>query len=265
MRSHPEFEAAFRTGLAAQEMPAGLRAVGDLDRRFAVYRNNVAHSLLQALRQRFPVVERIVGADFFAATARIFVERHPPETPVLLHYGGAMPSFLEGFPPASSLPYVADVARLELARGAAYHADDSAPVDPARLAALAQRDPEDLVIGLHPSLHVVTSSHPVLTIWHANQPGGDPASVRWQPEAVLAFRRGEDVTMRALSPAAAGFIEDLQYGHPLGPAVTRAGVTDPRFDVQTTLAGLLQDGLVGAAQAPRPPQPSIAAIARSPR
>src|SRR5262252_4778420 len=36
-------------------------------RRFAVYRNNVVFSLIGALRTRFPVVERIVGVECFAA------------------------------------------------------------------------------------------------------------------------------------------------------------------------------------------------------
>ena len=42
-------------------------------RRFAVHRNNVVVGFVNALRSRFPVVEKIVGEEFFAAMARVFV------------------------------------------------------------------------------------------------------------------------------------------------------------------------------------------------
>ena len=35
-------------------------------KRFAVYRNNVVVSLIDALATRFPAVQRIVGEEFFA-------------------------------------------------------------------------------------------------------------------------------------------------------------------------------------------------------
>ncbi len=42
-----------------------------LNRRFAVYRNNVAASLIEAMVQRFPAVCAIVGDEFFRAMARV--------------------------------------------------------------------------------------------------------------------------------------------------------------------------------------------------
>ncbi len=75
MPSHPEIEAGFRAGIAGGALPEGLAPHPDLARRFAVYRNNVAHSLSDALAQRFPVVARITGGDFFTALARDFAFR----------------------------------------------------------------------------------------------------------------------------------------------------------------------------------------------
>jgi len=40
-------------------------------KRFAVYRNNVVVGLVEALRDAFPAVCRIVGIEFFEAMARL--------------------------------------------------------------------------------------------------------------------------------------------------------------------------------------------------
>lgn len=111
--------ADFRAGLFSGSLPPGVTArdPAEAPRRFVVYRNNVIHSLSVALSRRFPVIERLVGAECFAGLARLFIESHPPESPVLLQWGGAFPGFLADCPPLAGLPYLADVARLELLRG----------------------------------------------------------------------------------------------------------------------------------------------------
>ena len=49
-------------------------------RRFAVYRNNVVVGLTGTLKDAFPAVHRIVGADFFRAMARAYVMVEPPRS-----------------------------------------------------------------------------------------------------------------------------------------------------------------------------------------
>ena len=61
----------------ALPVPAGVTSArGKADaKRFAVYRNNVAVGLTRALASRFPVVERLVGEEFFAGMARAYIAR----------------------------------------------------------------------------------------------------------------------------------------------------------------------------------------------
>jgi hypothetical protein len=61
--------------------------------RFAVYRNNVAVGLIDALEARYPVSRRIAGDDLFRAMARAFVRAHRPRSPVMIAYGGEFPEF----------------------------------------------------------------------------------------------------------------------------------------------------------------------------
>ena len=88
-------------------------------KRYGVYRNNVATGLARALAARFPITEKIVGEEFFTAMAREFVLSHPPSSPVLLHYGEDFAGFVAEFAPAKSLPYLADIVRLENAQAMA--------------------------------------------------------------------------------------------------------------------------------------------------
>ena len=122
------------------------------DRRFAVYRNNVAASLIEALAARFPVVKRLVGEEFFNAMAHAYVLREPPFSPLLIHYGETFPAFIEAFDAARPLPYLGDVARIELARGRAYHAADADPLPRQAFAGLPKDRIGDQRVALHPSV-----------------------------------------------------------------------------------------------------------------
>ena len=69
--------------------------------RFAVYRNNVIASLLEALADTFPVTRALVGGRFFDRMARQFIVVEPPVSPIMSAYGETLPAFIDGFAPAS--------------------------------------------------------------------------------------------------------------------------------------------------------------------
>ena len=238
--THAATERAIHAALWQPETPAGLTApeASEVARRFAVYRNNVQHGLARALAARFPAVERLVGAEFFAAMARVFAAAHPPRDPVLLGWGADLPGFLAGFPPVAHLPYLSDVARLELARGRACHAADAAPIDPA---ALAGADPATLRLCLHPSVELFASAHPALSIWAANQPGAAPAPVRvaGPEQALIARAPGFAVIVEPTDPATHAVLAALAAGQPLGRAAAGA-------DPTPALALLIRHGLIVA-------------------
>jgi hypothetical protein len=210
------------------------------DKRFAVYRNNVTVGLIEAVRARFPATERIVGEAFFAAMARDFVRRHPPRSPLLMTYGGDFPDFVVGFEPAAALPYLADVARLEAARTTAYHAADATPFDADDMAALDPQTLGALRVGLHPSVAILRSVHPVVTIWAMNSgeaPLG-PVDLAASEDALVA-RPALTVTVQALPPGAAAFLLALGDGATLAAAAERAIDDTAAFDLAAALALLI--------------------------
>ena len=220
MQPQNEFTTGFRGALAGQGVPQGVtaRLPAEAAIRFAVYRNNVAHSLKQALGRRFPVVERLVGAEFFAAMAAEFIVAHPPRSPVLAEWGGDFAGWLAAFPPVAGLRYLPDVARIEWARGRAYHAADAMPAAPQDLS-------PDATLRLHPSLQLLRLTHPAVSIWAANQPGRDGRCAARGPEIALIFRRPDfEVPVQPMTEADAAMLDALMAGRTLAEAV---GTHDP--------------------------------------
>ncbi len=216
-------------------------------KRFAVYRNNVIVGLSEAMRAQFPATERIVGTEFFAALARIYVSSEPPCSPVMMNYGERFPAFVARFEPAAAIPYLADVARLEFARTQAYHAADAAPLDTAAWQTIDANRLGDLRVVLHPSLRVVRSAFPVVTIWSMNSGGMAPASIEdcGREDALIARPHGA-VEVRRLPPGGATFLEALAGGTPLGEAAAEAANADSAFDPAVNLAGLIGGELATA-------------------
>lgn len=231
----------------ARPPPTGLVSWNGSDpaQRFAVYRNNVMVSLIDALAAKFPVACQLVGAEFFRAMVRRFAAEHPPSSPIMAEYGELFPDFIAGFPPAQAVPYLADVATLEAARVRAYHAMDAdsfgreefASIDPATL--------DDLTFCLHPSAAIVQSRFAIVALWDAHQGRRDIGSVDpFHPEDALIVRPDMTVEVTSLPPGVAVFLECLRRGDNLGDAAQATMDAIPAFLLADAFNILVATGVV---------------------
>jgi hypothetical protein len=223
--------------------PAGTRGrEGATDqRRFAVYRNNVAVSLIASLAARYPVTRRLVGEDFFRAMARAYAARSKPESPVLIHYGRGFPAFVATFEPARDLPYLADVACLEKAWVEAYHAAEAEPLTLAALAALDADGLANARARFHPAARLVSSDHPIASIWAAHQGAGEVKAIEnWRAEAAMTTRPAAEVILRLLPPGGYAFARALFHGATIRQAHAATEIED--FDAGAHLIGLIEAG-----------------------
>ncbi|MBE0413268.1 DUF2063 domain-containing protein [Yoonia sp.] len=211
-------------------------------KRFDVYRNNVSVSLADALETAFPVVRKLVGDAFFRAMAGVYLRQHPPKTPLMMFYGDAMPAFLGRFTPARSLPYLSDIAAVELAMRHAYHAADVPPMDAETLATLAPDALLQTRLRFAPATQVIPSDYPIYSIYRANTVADAPKPVM-QPETVLITRPDLDPMIDPINTATARCITALLKGQTLGQAMT--GVGDD-LDMGGTLGLLLRQSAVTA-------------------
>lgn len=241
MSPHDDLIGCFAKALAGGRLPPEFEETEEGRRRFAVYRNNRAHGLASALAARFPVIERLVGDDFFRALAGAFIERHPPASPVLSLWGEDFPAFLTGFGPVRALPYLAEVARLEWLRGMAFHAADHPAAEPADIAP-AVRDPARYGLAFHPSVALFRARYAALAIWQANRRDAAPGQRlnAERPQSALIVRDPADrVLVLPVDCGQAAFLAALLEGQSLLAAAGEEGT-----DLQGLLVSLLRNGAV---------------------
>lgn len=226
--------------------------------RFAVHRNNVATGLVEALRSGFPVVDRLVGHEFFSAMAREHAFQCPPSSPVLLAYGDGFPDFIAGFEPAADLPYLADVARLEWLWLEAYHAAEAEPLTIAGLARIPADRLPGLLLTLHPATRFSGFAHPASTVWRLHQHGGVPGSIELgdAAEHVLIVRPEADVGAIPISPGILRFLGAVRGGESIAGAVAVALEEEARLDIGAMLRLLFEAGaFAGFAHSDRTAEP----------
>lgn len=212
-----------------------------------VYRNNYRGNLHDTLAAAYPVIRQLVGANFFRLLAKRFIEQHPSRSGNLHRYGSGMAEFLTNFQNTQHLAYLPDMARLEWAYHRAYFADDVAPFELARLAAVTPESYGGLRWRLHPGCSLTTSAHPVSAIWQAHQeevPADFHIDLNSGGENLLVHRNGLSVEIVRIDAPSHHWLVLLQQNNPMGSATGETLSMFPDFDLATALRHWLAHGVL---------------------
>lgn len=211
------------------------------EKRLAVYKNNVYAQLIDALRESYPAVHRLVGREFFRFAATEYILAHRSRSPTLLGYGENFPGFLGSFEPASSVPYLADVARLEQLYLESYHAAEAVPLPKAACVVLLSDGTARPKLRLHPSARLMTSSFPVSRIWEVNvRPAAIDGRTRIPggAEYLLIVRPHATVEVRRISRGAHAALTALGQGCSVAESLAAGTDVDPGIDLPVHLLSL---------------------------
>jgi hypothetical protein len=250
----PDLQAAFaaylagrdRTDLAADVVSDSISA----DARLRLYSRHVAYSLGTALAATFPTVQALVGEEFFRAMAGGFVGLELPVQPILSEYGAGFPDFVARYEPASGLPYLADIARLDWALDQAFNSPMDRRLTVADLAGIEVERLPSLSVALSAGAALVVSRYPIDRIWNASQPGAsaEPVDLASGRADLLVLRRPDDAAFIVLEVGEAAFVAALTGGNSLEAAAGQALFTDASFDLSQGFARLLGLGAFAALQ-----------------
>lgn len=228
------------------EIPAGRHFPAAVTDRAAApfsllgHRRASAASLIEALAGRYPVVRNLLGEDSFREIARYYAAIEPFAPGSLSHYGQSFPDFVRNLGGAASFDYLADVAEFENARARAQSAPSVEPLDIAAFSDLSAAKFAFYRVALHPSVNLVISRFPVVSIWEANQQGRGNEVLQWNGQSALVARVRDSVETWLLPAGGFGFFSELMAGASLQQAIDRAA---QGFDLAGNLTMLLASGL----------------------
>lgn len=216
--------------------------------RFARYRGNLVATWEKTLSAAFPVLQQLVGDEFFAALCRAFGHAHPSDNGDLNLFGAQFAHFLASFPHVAQYPYFPDMARLEWAVHEAYYAADGRSVTPQELLVLAPDVLDQTRFRLHPSCALIDSPWALAPLWFAHQESpetGFPAQLDVASH-VLVCRPAWKPQVVELSAAQFALLAALADGQTFGAALDAALQKDEEFDVIGTLQQCLTLALLQA-------------------
>jgi len=206
-----------------------------------IYRQAVLSTLISALESIHPVCRQLVGETFFDAMARKYARQSPSQSPDLGDYGADFSDFIAGFEPAQSVPYLADVARLEWAWHHAFHAPDETGSGLAELANVSEQDTPFILFQLPVSASLLESAYPINKIWQVNQDDWqEDSSVSLDDGQVslIIWRQHYDIRIDPLTDQHLRLLKAVNSGRSLG----EISASDPDLALDHILPRCVQNG-----------------------
>ncbi|MBV9724476.1 MAG: putative DNA-binding domain-containing protein, partial [Gammaproteobacteria bacterium] len=222
MLSLPELQTRMASALfgeATAPPPTWIRAAGIRpELRLGIYRNNLQEGFAKTLALEFPVMQRLVGEDYFRQLALSFLAHHPSRSGDLHHVGAPFAGFLREQFADTPYRYFADVAALEWALQECLVAEDDAAIDPHALQTVPPRAYPRLRLALRRAARLLESPFPIVRIWEANQPEAEPVGtidLAAGPEFALAHRIAGSARISRLSAGEFALLSRLARAEPL--------------------------------------------------
>ena len=232
----------------------------DAHARMAIYRNNLREGFRKALAFEFPVIERLVGADYFRQLALSFLAEHPSRAGDLHPIGEPFAQFLHSRFEATPYAYMTDVAALEWAYQQSLIAADAPHFDIATLRHVPPEAYGQLRFCLHPACGLVRSSYPILRIWTVNQTeatGEEVVDLASGADLVLIRRAAEGVEMRRIAAADFAILQAFSRLSLLSDALELARAVDPDLDLGEALRRFISLGVLAAAHLTHSTSPGV--------
>ena len=209
-------------------------SAANLPERLKIYRNNIISNLTAALRSTYPLIEKLTGEEFTLGLFRAFIHANPPHEASLNRYGAHLDAFIKTFAPAKSLPYLADVARMEWALNEAYYAPDDQPLISADLKTLPRENLADIHLPLRSSVRLLASQWPLLAIrdfcFKENRDASETLNLDQGGCRIMVYRSGLVADFLPLEHAEFTMFLVLRDGTRLGEALEIILPAFPTFE-----------------------------------
>lgn len=237
-----DFQHAFWRDLWAAEPTPGSPWAAQAG--FAVYRNTVLKGCVDNLLALFPAVRRLTGDTWFSAVALAYAREHPPLNGCMAHYGQGLPEHLAHNLPVGELPWLPEVAWLDVLWSQCHTAADAPLLTPETVMALDATALAHTRLVPHPATRWrVCANWPAHSLWQAaREAWPDPNPATWAGQCTLLTRPHGVVLALECGLGTCALLDACARGEPVGAAVAGALATEPGLDLAATLGHLIANG-----------------------
>jgi hypothetical protein len=215
-----------RVEVALEETGMSQRTLGEIIRgddkgaavdRLDIYANMYFFRLHDVLSEIVPKLARLLGEGEFHNLCTDYFNAHLSTSPNIGHCGRHLAGYLATW--AADRPWLADLARLELARHEIFDWQDAESLTLDELRTLPPEQFADLALPLIPAHQLVAVNYPVEDLWQALREEVEELETPSEsPRTILVWRPGIDVRHRALDEHEAELVAalaagGLQFGH----------------------------------------------------
>ena len=211
----------------------------------AIYRNSAIANITQALTLTYPVIDKLVGREFFTATCQRYIYLHWPHSGNMDDYGQEFALFLSEFEHTKTLVYLSEVARLEWAFHQSSLANDADSTDWSLLSHV--EDISKLKFILAPSVKLISSSYAIDEIWQKNQ---DNIALDTENELInidksistflVLFRKGLKTVVMPVSEGEYALIEAFNHEIIFEQAIILAIAKQPDLSIDHCLQKFIE-------------------------
>lgn len=230
------------------------RAGGGL---LGIYRHAYTARLVEALRDNFEKLPRVMGDAAFDALAAAYIDEHPSRHASIRWYGEHLAAFMTAHPALAGHPSLVDLARMEWALRTAFDAADAAPLQADALAGLPPSRWGALRLVPLPSARLLPLEWAVEPLWRALQEGSAEGDEQALPEPephahwLLVWRPALEPRWRSLAAPEAALLGGVFGGVPFAAlcetAAAQVGQAQAAAAVVAALQGWLAEGLLAQA------------------
>lgn len=182
--------------------------------RLDIYTNNLRLGLCESLRNAYPVVEQLVGAEFFEHLSRGYLSAYPLHQGNRNQFGHAFATFLSKQAALEEMPYVTEIAAIEWAYFQASIANQAQVLDFEQLQQEVSNP--NYVLTPHPSAHWVYNAYNSVELWQQHQQGAtDELALKESDQHWLIWRDpSHEILLQPVPKALIDMLEKSQQGLP---------------------------------------------------
>ena len=214
--------------------------------RIGIYQGMYLLRMRDALAADYPGLLHALGENGFQAFVRAYVGRHPSRSYTLNRLGDHVPAFLARSRRFPHGPFLADLARLELAVTEIFDAEAVPPVRRLHPAGVG----EATIFRPSPTLRFLVLRHPAGAYLDAVRNERSPRIPRPARTRSALWRSGTSVRRLDLPPGAYTLLRRLAAGRPLGEAFRLLSARERRDLPEREISKLFRTAVAGGMLTP---------------